>query len=397
MPRRGSWECSKCTLMNKSTANKCAACRNKYTKNDTSKRSMKDDLKLAKEWQRIYSQRDEQQRPQSLIPTSKLNKKKRRLDDIISDEEHEDNDIIINTSIRKKQKIYKVDQNSENISKQEKLKRLLIDGFKPRNWSIPMARVEMNSEKSDKTIRSRSIHRIYNICWNTNKTNKFIVQRKSQGKEYQIKSIDRFLRHNGLGSINGFVEYKTNKSRYYEWSKPPLKTIMLSNHRIDALNGQKGVIATKVIGENTCISQYSGVEYSADEWDKIYSGSNKFIKHRQYLCSSDINNYKITIDPMELSDKQYCIYINDYRQNIFQSTFVGTGDDEKYYNTDFCEVLVNGYPAIFLVTKRKIEINEELCCFYGADYGDILKDVAKNEDEKRYRKYQYKKIFDEKD
>ncbi len=211
----------------------------------------------------------------------------------------------------------------------------------------------------------------------------------SNGCWRQMQSIKRFVAKNNLGSINGLMESQKNK-----WIPPPVNIVIFSEHRILALIGQKGVVATNTIPNNTCLTQYSGVEYTNGEWDTVYWGSNKFLKHRPYLCTYECNNHKITIDAMELNDQQFALYINDYRQNIYQ-TFCDekTDSDVQYCNAMFCEVKINKCHAIFIVTTRKIQKDEEICLYYGPNYGDVLNNMNTVRELQKYNKDTYKHIF----
>ncbi len=248
--------------------------------------------------------------------------------------------------------------------------------------------VPKNLNVLDCTLRSKKTHQIiYGSNCNDNMQKSLRVYRKSEGNEDQIASIRWFVQQNNLGSINGLVECDK------EWIEPPLKIITHEDHRIGALIGQKGVIATQKIANNTCLSQYSGVEYTNGEWDTIYYGSNKYLQHRPYLCGYKRLKNKITIDAMELSSAQKVIYINDYRHNIYQTNFEHTKWDEHFQNTNFCEVNINKCPAVFVVTNREIAVGEEIFIFYGSKYGEILNNIKCEQEIQRYKKCKFQCIF----
>ncbi len=246
----------------------------------------------------------------------------------------------------------------------------------------------------DNTKRTKSVHNlIYKSSPTLNMKTIKVKQNKvpRQGNTLQIQSIKRFVEYNGLGSTDGFINLN---QQYEKWIKAPVKKNKITQHRTKELIGQHGVFAQKTIPENICLAQYSGVEYLYSEWHEIYDDCNKYLKHRPYLCQSHFGAYMITIDPIELNDAQFVAYINDYRDNIYEDySYKKSQTDWKYHNIDFCEVLVNECPAIFMVTRQQIKIGEELCCFYGNDYKNVLNDISIVQEKQMHKRNEYKKLW----
>ncbi len=265
--------------------------------------------------------------------------------------------------------------------------------FAPRKSEVRMATLKSTW---DDTCRSQEIHTLIQTASsqiNTSSTlhNKLQVTKVTEGTPEQINSIRRFVQYNKLGSIDALVNFNKIGN---EWKQAPVEIVTFTNHRISALVGQKGVVATEIIPKDSCICQYSGVEYTPAEWNKIYYGSDKYVKHLAYLCTAHFNNNKITIDAMELDDRQFGLYMNDYRNNIHKRVIFETEhSDWKYHNVDFCEVKVNNCPAIFMVANKQINVNDELCCFYGNKYTDILREISTIQDIEMYKKNKYNNLL----
>ncbi len=243
----------------------------------------------------------------------------------------------------------------------------------------------------DNTKRTKRVHHLIHKSSPTLNMNKIKVKKNKvqrQGNSSQIHSIQRFVEYNGLGSTDGLINLNG------KWIEAPVKKTKITKHRTKELIGQQGVFAQKTIPRNICLAQYSGVEYLYSEWHAIYGDSNKYLKHRPYLCQSHFGEYNITIDPIESNDAQFVAYINDYRDNIYENY---SSENEKsdwiYHNIDFCEVLVNECPAIFMVTTKKINAGEELCCFYGNKYKDVLNDISIVQEKQMHKRKQYKKLW----
>ena len=74
---------------------------------------------------------------------------------------------------------------------------------------------------------------------------------------------------------------------------------------------------------------------------------------------------------MEYSSQSKVMYINDARTNLGESEI--SVNDNPYWNVKFLNVLVNGYPAAFLITTKEIQSHKELLL----DYGELYNDNAK--------------------
>ena len=172
-----------------------------------------------------------------------------------------------------------------------------------------------------------------------------------------------------------------------------LEKYKIGNHpRVIALNGQYGIRARMDIPKHTVVGQYIGIEYLESEFHEAYSrtvqnaikniyaftlsvGDNPTSNKNKSKTSN--NNYpKIVIDALGFKEEEHksntLIYINDCRSDI--SSEQKSNDDTKFENVMFAKVALNGWPSIFVITKREIKKGEELLGFYGNDYYHALRE-----------------------
>ena len=86
--------------------------------------------------------------------------------------------------------------------------------------------------------------------------------------------------------------------------------------------------------------------------------------HNGYIHSLILNtnnNYYKTF--------QFASFINDPRRNFFDNAAVKE-EDMKFWNIDFVVYYVNGWPRIFMITRRDIKANEELMAHYNGVNND---------------------------
>lgn len=160
-----------------------------------------------------------------------------------------------------------------------------------------------------------------------------------------------------------------------------------------ALDGQFGLRAKVDLAAMTVLGQYVGVEYLEDEFHAVFSGTQEDAMKNIYAFTLSVGDDptnskmkkqsagarsgpKIVIDPLGLDAngnglKPMVMMLNDCRTDISKAE--KTKEDERAENVLFAKVSLNGWPSIFVITKRDIKAGEELLGFYGNDYWDALK------------------------
>ena len=178
-------------------------------------------------------------------------------------------------------------------------------------------------------------------------------------------------------------------------AKDMIECYHIQEHRVSALIGQVGVRAKRDIPRGTVLGQYTGTEYLDEEFDKIFQHTNHYDLRNIYAFDcpllqigtsndgdgdskmdddyQDGTNKKMIIDGYAHLKKNYLVYINDCRKNIKGTE--PTDDDDKYWNCSFRTVFINGYPAVFVIAKKDICAGQDLHVFYGANYGNSLRNV----------------------
>lgn len=185
--------------------------------------------------------------------------------------------------------------------------------------------------------------------------------------------------------------YNTHDFRLLSY-KQILETFRIgADHRIPALRSgfEHGLRAKQDIPKGTVIGQFVGVEYTADEWSRVFSHSNEESLRNVYAFDQSIKmpdaaaaqeRVKLIIDGCGLKHiisenrrrhgsspySVHLLYVNDCREDI--SNELPTNKDDRYWNVDFVSADVDGYPMVFVVTKRDIACNEEFLAFYGSEY-----------------------------
>eukprot|EP01083_Nonionella_stella_P075094 203928_1 len=164
-----------------------------------------------------------------------------------------------------------------------------------------------------------------------------------------------------------------------------------SDHRCKALTScnQKGARSKTQIPKHTVLGRYLGFESTEEEWSEVFDYSNKET-HGEYLyklswnehvdgdgniCASAPQGEKtrmnLMIDPLEGGYRKYpLIYINDCRKTLTEDAL--TDEDATVQNVKFIEATVQGWPSVFVVTKRDIQNGEELLLDYGKDYSRLV-------------------------
>jgi len=166
------------------------------------------------------------------------------------------------------------------------------------------------------------------------------------------------------------------------------KYMIESYDRVPSLNGQFGIRAKMDIPRHTVVGQYIGVEYLEEEFHSAFSGTQENALKNIYAFTLSVGDnptttkkeeklQKIVIDAHGFEvdangDKPLLIFINDCRKDISMEN--KTSDDQQIENVLFAKVSLNGWPSIFVITKREIKKNEQLMGFYGNDYFHAVKE-----------------------
>merc|ERR1712154_459203 len=69
----------------------------------------------------------------------------------------------------------------------------------------------------------------------------------------------------------------------------------------------------------------------------------------------------------------HLLYLNDCRQDI--TIDHPTTEDQKYWNCDFVEAELNGFPLVFVVTRCDVKRGSEFLTYYGVNYDLALKQL----------------------
>ena len=239
--------------------------------------------------------------------------------------------------------------------------------------------------------------------------------------DYQ-EAIGQFVKNNGIGGswnpslhINGQIMKQT---------KVLSKYVIIEHPFCQQLNGQHGVKAMCKIPKKTLIGKYKGIEYTPDEFNTVYDGTNCHYKARSYALSVkfdatqqwgpleednghiklnndspmiDLNDPNIqwnenvdniasnendekqtTIDNLNDAIKEIdyivmdgwgmkhdlnlMLFMNDGRPNM-------EGDDNSPNNAELVPCLINNWPHCFIVTTKDIEPQSPILCDYGPLYG----------------------------
>eukprot|EP01084_Bolivina_argentea_P093108 167481_1 len=169
---------------------------------------------------------------------------------------------------------------------------------------------------------------------------------------------------------------------------------IVNDVRVPVLNGEHGVRCLMDIPQHTVVGQYCGVEYLESEFHNAFIGTRENVEKNIYAFTLMVGGHrsgsespqgntptptkKIVIDAHGFhmnapnGTKPLLLYINDCRADI--SAKHKTQDDEKHENVMFCKVSLNGWPSIFVITKRVAKKGEQLLGFYGNDYWDAVQE-----------------------
>ncbi|KAI8620517.1 hypothetical protein BC830DRAFT_1098611 [Chytriomyces sp. MP71] len=143
---------------------------------------------------------------------------------------------------------------------------------------------------------------------------------------------------------------------------------------VDAINDPRGV--TKLVRATRSISKFQFIG--------MYEGRNFYEYERPAVsCLRRLeNDYKLSEvigAPGMLIDGQYCVgaygwtsELNDYRDNIFETTDASKTVGKKEPNCQIVEVLIAKFPALFMMALREITQGEEVTLDYGEKFWPII-------------------------
>eukprot|EP01084_Bolivina_argentea_P158161 275549_1 len=234
------------------------------------------------------------------------------------------------------------------------------------------------------------------------------TQHKWMPKKSLSQTIKKYYKHN----------LKHNPSKPEMWigkSHMPYHFVLKSyrikkdSHRIKALSTgyQRGLKTIIDVPKGTVIGQYVGVEYMMSEWQSVFSNTNEEAVRNTYAFDVTIKvpsmdkkgkcvDYKeeeMVIDGYGLREtimehqrigkggqcpySAHLLYINDCRVDI--AAEYPSKEDRKHWTVDFVEAVINGYPAVFLITRCDVKKGDELMSYYCETYDVALKQQTEYE------------------
>ena len=153
--------------------------------------------------------------------------------------------------------------------------------------------------------------------------------------------------------------------------------------RVRALDGQRGLRAKVDIPAMTVLGQYVGAEYLEAEFTAAFGGTAEEDRRNEFAFTLSVGDRKkaagplpqIVIDPLGLQSvdgvRPMVMLLNDCRADIAAPS--KSAEDERAENVVFAKVSLNGWPTLFVITKRRVKAGEEILGFYGSDYWDARK------------------------
>jgi len=279
-------------------------------------------------------------------------------------------------------------------------RHIAIHGVGPRMNALEFVKFEKpadadNDELHIKAKRTKGVDALKRSVRARYDTSKW----KCEGDEELFPLFDAilsFLNENEEDVVAPFVLIggENEESAPLPQSSVVEKYTIVESARCPSLKGQFGLRAKCRIPAATVLGQYTGVEYLEEEFHEIYAGANEALARKNiYAFTLSVTNrpstraesvggtgaeeaHRIVVDALafdrdENGNKPLLIYINDCRRDISQTG--KSGEDEQAENVHFAKVSLNGWPSIFVVTKRDIMAGEQILGFYGNDYFQALK------------------------
>ena len=114
-------------------------------------------------------------------------------------------------------------------------------------------------------------------------------------------------------------------------------------------------------------------------------------------AAKNSKSFYLIIDPIAegkgngIIDNNLACFVNDCRKNIKMKT--RTNSDINAQNTQFVSALVNGWPSIFLISIKDIQIGQNLLCYYGDLYHIVLQQTQEYQNDIKHRKQHLEKRY----
>ena len=268
---------------------------------------------------------------------------------------------------------------SDMVLRMKALKAMAIKGSDPLCDSV-----SMHHDNKTKTRKySRNCHQLRKKVMHRDDGNMVLTldlgdSRKS--RRFQ-KAICEFWRANS--NLNGVLDHSLAElviaQESYDVVEVLEEFVISKPHRIPSLIGQKGLRAKRNIPRNTCLGQYVGVTYLKDEYLQIFENSSEIYLRNMYAFDLKVDvdgkEVELVLDGYALSrmigESGHLIRINDCRLDIHQQ--LPSNDDGNFENVEIVECKVNGWPVVFVVSSSDINAGDELCAWFGENFGDAMK------------------------
>ena len=150
------------------------------------------------------------------------------------------------------------------------------------------------------------------------------------------------------------------------------------HHRIPQLNGQFAVRALRNIPKHTVIGRFCGDEMFKFEYKELFLNSCEYRMRNQYRMTMQCPHDRwsgeqcifgeIILDELDTFPANPMVIMNDVRRNLTQKGGTLSDEDEEHWNCQFSHALVNGWPLLYVVTRKDILKGQELATYYGPRY-----------------------------
>ena len=152
------------------------------------------------------------------------------------------------------------------------------------------------------------------------------------------------------------------------------------HHRIPALNGQYAVRVKMDVPANTVLGRFCGDEMHKFQYNMVYRHTCEDRMRQNYRmtikCPDNIWNGEkcpvegemgfIIVDELTTFPANPMVIANDPRKDISKPKL--TKNDQKYRNTHFREIRVNGWPFTVIINGKAMVKGEEVTIYYGPGY-----------------------------
>ena len=273
---------------------------------------------------------------------------------------------------------------SDMLLRMKALKEMAIKGSDPLYDSV-----SMHSDNKTKNRKySRNCHQLRKKVMHRDDGNMVLTLdlRDSRKSRRFQKAICEFWRANS--NLNGVLDHSLAElviaQESYDVVEVLEEFVISKPHRIPSLIGQKGLRAKRNIPRNTCLGQYVGVTYLKEEYLQIFENSSEVYLRNMYAFDLKVDvdgkEVELVLDGYALTrmigESGHLTRINDCRLDIHQPR--PTNDDRMFENVEIVQCKVNGWPVVFVVNSKDINAGEELCAWFGENFGDAMKGWDEN-------------------